>query len=275
MKRKSWREHISKDRLKLFERIYEEFCNDSVGWRMLFALPEYTRFLDTPITDFAYSHLYKNPDLIKAKIAAKKKSLKKRRRDSDYLFRLIRKWINMELSPNPSPYPSLFSHDSSRRAFFTSVYRSSYAERMNNLVNDLSLSFENVLCLVTWKFTVSELVTLAILGDDDSLFRLISLNSRFIIAKFFGARLIRAQTYRDDKFFNRLANAIKRDARKSYLLHAKIGFSIVVLWYLGFKDLPKRELLDYLQHKFGYPTYDLSSFNVIVSRLGLTKYKKT
>jgi len=122
---------------------------------------------------------------------------------------------------------------------------------------------------------MSELVELACLGDDQSIFRLVETSKRFLTAKWMKDRIIQAERFHDRKFFDKHADAASKESPIDYREQAEIGFAVLFLWHLGFKDLPHRELLDYLHEKFRYSNQNLESFRVLVNRLGLRKSRKT
>lgn len=264
MKRISWKKYIDPYMLSTVEAIYNNFFSNPIVWNSLFVIPEYSSYLEKSLSRSARTLLYKNEIILKAKIEKERKRLRKRRSKSDYLFTLIPKWAHEELNRTVLKLSSGCMFTRRKRSYFKII---------NPKRVQLTISFQNILCLVTWKYTIAELVKLALLGDNGSTFKLVQLNKIFATSKWVRDRIGFAQTYNDRKFLISLGNAIKREAPAIQFQNAKIGTAALLLWFSGFQDLPKRELYDYLSKKGIVPnSMTQNYFNLHLFRIGIKRY---
>jgi hypothetical protein len=269
MPKPSWQEHLDPLHFIVFDYLQEQFFSNSIEWDSLFLYPVYKSYLSMPLSQTAKRNLNKPSNILKALISKKEKDLNRKREKIDTLFKLLQEWVNEEFHMASG---SIFSG----KGILGHLARSRFVKLDKPKRLALTMSFQNILCLVTWEHTISELVELACYGSDKSTFRLIQLNKRFLDAKWIQDRVALAQRYNDKAFFNKLGNCIKKDTPDKTYAKAEIGFKILLLWFLGFKDLTNPEFLSYLQEeKIVSSTLSQPSFNVLVNRLGLRKYRKT
>ncbi len=278
-KRKSWNEVIPQENLNAFESLLALFCSSEmepknsidfeVKTKDIFILPHYRDLLEKPLSKFARRNIYNNRNLLKARIAQKKKKFKRDMRKSDTLFRTIQSCIKMELEARSKSTLTSYRTFGKKGSAFKELSDPLYLKRLR-----LLYSSYDIICLVEWKYTFSELVILASEGDDDSLTNLIRLSRRVLASKMAAERITLADEYNDQEFFNNIVLALETDTTKYTTEIAKIGFSMIVLWHLGFKELTNPQLRDFLLKRFGYPTQAQPSFNMMLYRLGLVRYRK-
>ncbi len=263
-KRIRWQDHFNPLDLVVFEGTHQSIFSQTNPINSLFILPEYEALLLEPISKFARGNLYKNPQMVTAKIAKEKKRLIKARIKSDYLFKLIPEWVNEK----PTAY--IYKRLSKRKMFGTTRRDPFKSDRPK--ATQLHISLQNILCLSTWGLTISELVILGTLGDTTSTLKLIQLNKQFVSAEMVRNRIELAQYHKDKRFFTRLGNAIKKDAPSMHYHKMTIGTAILLLWFIGFKDISITQLYNYMtEKKYIVRSTTESAFRGIVSRLGLRK----
>ncbi len=263
-KRIKWQEHIDPLDLIKFEATYNSLFSQSISFSLLFFLQEHEALLQEPISIFAWNNLYKNPQIVAARIAKEEKKLLRKRISSDFLFKLIPEWVNENLDTR------LHQMMSERETIVPPRHKRFEIDNPKAL--SLHLSLENILCLSTWGLTISEFVKLAILGSDASIFKLIQFNKQFVSAKLTRNRIELAQYHEDKDFFNNLIKALKKDAPGIHYHKMTIGTAVLLLWFIGFKDLSITQLYDYMmEKKYLVNTMTESAFRSIVYRLGLRK----
>jgi hypothetical protein len=264
MQRTRWQEHIPSYKLTLFQAYYNSFLQNPITRNSLFLHPEYESYLDMPLSSAARRNLYKDKGILHARIAIEKRRLKHERIHGDFLLKLLPKWVHEGFHRNMFP-------GGSKGRIFLGRTRSLF-ELDSPYAFALTLSFQNILCLTTWEFTVTDLAKLAVMGDDRSAFRLVRLNALFVTAKWMRDRISLAQYHNDSRFLTRVGDAMKKPLIAQGYQKARIGAAILLLWFLGFKDLPRMQLHAFLSEK-GIITNSMSQeyLNIIVSRLGLRR----
>ena len=108
---------------------------------------------------------------------------------------------------------------------------------------ELFRSVKEIVTLISYKHTAAELVTLATLGDDTSLMRLIELDKTFLTAQFAQKRIYQAQGMEDRQFFQRLSEAVRVDAYRAHHKEAWLGLACYLLWFLGLRSLAENRAL--------------------------------
>jgi hypothetical protein len=140
--------------------------------------------------------------------------------------------------------------------------------------NELRYSIKGMTSLLANRYTVDELVTLSCRGDDESLFRLIELDKVFLTAAFARERILRAQWGEDWQFFRSLSRSVAIDSYRRNLRAVRVGIACYLLWFLGFRNLPRDQLLDFLETHKLVKYEDPYSFYHMLNRIGLRKYRK-
>jgi hypothetical protein len=185
-----------------------------------------------------------------------------RRERFDPLLGLLKRWAASELEPNEQVVIEDW--------IFTLPAKGEKAR----LEIELQRSIKNITSLLAFKHTIHELVTLACLGDDESLFRLVELDKVFLTAEFARQRIWDAQAREDWHFFKSLSRSVAVDAYRRNVRQVRVGIACYLLWFLGFRDLPRDELLDFLESAGLVKYRDPISFYHMLNRIGLRKYSK-
>ncbi len=279
-KRTPWKEAIPQENLDTFESLLDLFCSSNIGttdsdeyearFKDLLILPEYKDLFDKPLSKYARKHIYNYHNLLKARIAKRVKKFERDMRRTDTLFQTINSCIELELEkPRILPIQE-YRTFGKKRGGLKELGDPLYVQRLR-----LFYSSHDIICLVEHKHTLYELVILASEGDDESLKKLIRLSRLILNAKFVAERISLADEHNDEEFFESvIIDKINEDRTKYNAEIAKIGFSMIVLWHLGFKELTNPQLRDFLLKRFGYPTQLQPSFNMLLYRLGLVRYRK-
>ena len=138
----------------------------------------------------------------------------------------------------------------------------------------LAASLKEIASLVAHNLTPSECVALAARGDEQSLMHLVELDKLFLSARFCKEWFSSAQSRRDTRFFKRLAKSVERDTLSEVMPAATLGIASYLLWFLGFEELGKRRLLDFVEDEdlANYP--DPKSFDRFLSCIGIKSRTK-
>ena len=205
-KRKPWNEVIPQENLDTFESLLTLFCSpeieteteteNSIKFEVkskdLFFLPEYRDLLEKPLSKFARRNIYKNRKLLRARLAKRTKKFKRDMRRTDTMFQTINSCIQLELE-KCSKLPILeYRTFSIKISAFKQLGDPLYLQRLR-----LLYSSYDIICLVEWKHTFSELIILASEGDDDSLKNLIRLSRRVLASTIAMERITLADEYND------------------------------------------------------------------------------
>lgn len=198
----------------------------------------------------------------KMQFGGTREKLKKIRDRFDPLLKLFNSWGKAELKPI-------------KIIHFEYEGEVLYKERTTEIPkyrSELAGAIKNITSLIENDHTVFELVFLATEGDEASLIKLIELDKIFLTAKFTQDWIWISQNKEDERFFKRLSNALLHDTFRERLNDVKLGIACYLLWFLGFKDLPRHQLLDFIEKEdiAGYP--DPNSFYRRLNRIGLRKY---
>jgi hypothetical protein len=142
-------------------------------------------------------------------------------------------------------------------------------------------AFYNLCCLAANKTTIEELI-FASLSDPKSIpmsvesrkafMKLIAFSNSFLLAEWSQDLIQRAVANSDDEFFKALSRSVKKNTAVDKFPIARTWLGTTLLWYLGGKDLKRREFLALLREKsIVAPALDLPSFNAMLSKLHLIK----
>ena len=204
------------------------------------------------------------PNVDESPIQAARQELLESRLRFDPLFSLFREWARQELRPIEYVY-----HEYEGKVLFverkTEIPR--YRRRLSRAIKDIT-------ALVAYDHTVHELSSLACLGDRDSLSKLVRLDKVFLTANFTQQLIWAAQGTGDRDFFRDLAKDLRYDTYEKYKDKVRIAVACYLLWFLGFKDRPKREMLDVLEAEGICESEDPELFNQMLRRIGLVRYRK-
>jgi len=135
---------------------------------------------------------------------------------------------------------------------------------------EITAALDQVVALMTWKQSVSDLLTAAEGGDDQALLRVLQLNASLSGRPAILARIQRATETRDQQFLQQLANASGQ--RPTLQQRATVGLLLLLLWEAGLKRLTYNQLRGFLQEVglSNMPTpHALQRYG---ERLGLARY---
>jgi len=135
---------------------------------------------------------------------------------------------------------------------------------------EIKAALDQVVALMTWKQSVSDLLTAAEAGDDQALLRVLQLNSSVSGRPAILARIQRATERREQRFLQQLATLSGR--RPMLKRRATVGLLLLLLWEAGLKRLTYQELCDFLREAgvINLPTpHALQRYG---ERLGLARY---
>jgi len=142
-------------------------------------------------------------------------------------------------------------------------------------------AFYNLCCLAANKQTIEELILIS-MSDPNSVpmsttsrtafLRLIDFSNSFLLSEWAQDLIHRAVSNSDDKFFTGLSLSIKKNSAKAKFPVAKSWLGTILLWYLGGKNLKRREFMDILLDRKIISLYlDLPTFNAMLWELHLHK----
>lgn len=129
--------------------------------------------------------------------------------------------------------------EAGKNADMESFRKSNSASTLINSVNLIytQLAFQSFLPL---------LVMNAGKGDDESIFRAVTINKSLLFSEDVKNRFLKAQLQGDTKFFKKLANAIANNPLKRIGQHGKTYSVLSIFWYLGLYKLTNEELYYFL-----------------------------
>jgi hypothetical protein len=135
---------------------------------------------------------------------------------------------------------------------------------------EIKAALDQMVALMTWKRSVSDLLTAAEAGNDQALFRVLQLNASLSGRPAILARIQRATGMRDHRFLKKLATVSSR--RPTLQRRARVGLMLLLLWEAGLKRLSYPQIHRFLQ-EVGFtnlPTpHALQRYG---ERLGLARY---
>ena len=142
-------------------------------------------------------------------------------------------------------------------------------------------AFYNLCCLAANKQSIEELIFIS-MSDPNSIpmsttsrkafLRLIDFSNSFLLAEWTQDLIHRAVSNSDNKFFTGLSLSIKKNSAKAKFPVAKSWLGTILLWYLGGKNLKRREFMEILlDRKIISPYLDLPTFNAMLWELHLIK----
>lgn len=142
-------------------------------------------------------------------------------------------------------------------------------------------AFYNLCCLASNKQTIEELIFIAN-SDSNSVpmsetsrkafLKLIAFSNSFLLAEWAHDLIHRAVSNSDDDFFNGLSRSIIKNTAEEKFPVAREWLATTLLWYLGGKDLKRREFMAILRDRKIISNYlELPSFNTMLSKLHLLK----
>jgi len=261
----SWQERIPEATIRSFRRQFGYICTMLPRMGGSVFSDAFEPYLIMPLTKGLRFPL---SPAAKRRVTRARKSLEGKRERFDPLLLLFERWAAAEQEPNES----VIIEDE--------IIALPAKGEKARLEIELQRSIKNITSLLVYKLTVGELVTLTCLGDDESLFRLVELDKVFLTAEFTRERILRAQWGEERQFFRSLSISVAVDSYRQNLyyrrnLHGvRVGIACYLLWFLGFRDLPRDELLDFLEtHKLA-KYEDPYSFYHMLNRIGLRKYRK-
>ena len=141
-------------------------------------------------------------------------------------------------------------------------------------------AFYNLCCLAARKITIEELIFIAntIPNTKNSkeinkaFFELIGISNSFLSAEWARQIIQRAVSNRDTKFFKELSKWLIKDIPSERFITARTWLGTTMLWYLGGKDIPRRDFMIVLRdYKLIPKGKDEYSFNAELSKLKLIK----
>ncbi len=203
-------------------------------------------------------------DRAQQRITRTRQALLRRRDRFDPLFTLLREWANSERTP--------VAHE--RWEYEGELLFEQLVTQRPKWRRALFASIKELSAIIVYKQTVNELVTLATLGDDESLMKLIELDKMFLTAAFAQKRIRQAQAMEDKRFFQHLSKTLHLDTFRDHQDEVVLGVACYLLWFLGFQNLPKQRLFEFLSAEGLVPYSDPQSFNRKLSRIGLRRYRK-
>ncbi|HKW86034.1 MAG TPA: hypothetical protein VJM82_03095 [Nitrospiraceae bacterium] len=135
---------------------------------------------------------------------------------------------------------------------------------------EIKAALDQVVALMTWKQSVSDLLAAAEAGEDRALFHVLQLNASLSKRPAILARIQRATANCDRRFLAELAKASGR--RPTLRRRATVGLILLLLWDAGLKRLTYSQLRDFL-HEVGVShlpsPHALQRYG---ERLGLARY---
>jgi len=141
----------------------------------------------------------------------------------------------------------------------------------------LADSVKHIYSLRIHEATVDELVDLASIGNDESLFQLVQLDKVFLTAKYCQKRIWQAQGQEDKEFFKMLSSALLVDTYRDNQDRCHLAISCYLLWFLGYKKLPNDKLLEFVRSEglVGPDDYmEQKNFDRMLRDIGLRKRYK-
>lgn len=258
--------NISKQALKSFTAIYKFFTEVLPGFKgTILSGVIMNKYLKYDMTEEVYSCIWNGKDN-RRHLRNLENKLRENRSFENTLFAQLKKWGEAELSP-----PEIEEHKFEGKVIYTEDIRRRKVSQQRGMLEHV---YKDVFCLAAFKYTLEELVNLAMNGDDSSLFKLVYLDKLFLTARFTQKRIRLAQSMEDYEFFHKLAKQLESDGYRDHFDSSKHGMAVVLLWFLGCDQLTYREFQSVVQENVGYKWTYPESFLTFVHRLGLYKYPK-
>lgn len=142
-------------------------------------------------------------------------------------------------------------------------------------------AFYNLCCLAANKQTIEELVFLANTDSDsipmsessrNAFMKLVALSNSFLLAEWAQNQIHRAVSNSDEEFFKALSKNLKMNTAVEKFPVARSWLGTILLWYLGGKDLKRRDFMLLLRKKDVIAdSLQEPSFNAMLSKLKLIK----
>ena len=212
---------VPEQALKSFKAIYGYFTETLPGFRgTILSETIMNNYLNRDLTKEADNFIWHERN-IRRRVSQIKRRMKKNPFSKDILFFQLKEWAEAELS-----LPEFEEETFEGRVLFRVDKRRQKVQKYRSLMKKV---YKDVICLVAFKHTLEELVTLASEGDDDSLVKLVYLDKLFLKAKFFQQRIHLAQSQEDYNFFRKLANRIVKDGFRENLDSSKRAMAVVLL----------------------------------------------
>lgn len=146
--------------------------------------------------------------------------------------------------------------------------------------NFIISAFYNLCCLASRKKTIEEFIFVANQSPADNnpeeinkaFFELIGISNSFLTTEWTKEIILRAISNRDSGFFKDLSKCLNKDIAPETFDTARTWLGTTMLWYLGGKDMKRRDFMLLLRTKDVLsPQVEELSFNSQLSKLRLIK----
>src|SRR3990172_4599617 len=156
---------LQKQALKGFSNIYKLFTEVLPGFKgTILSGVIMNKYLNYDMTEEVYSCIWQRKDS-HIRLRNLENKLRENRSFENTLFAQLKKWAEAELSP-----PEIKEHEFEGKVIYTEDIRRRKVSQHRGI---LEYVYKDILCLAAFKYTLEELVNLAMNGDDSSLFKLV------------------------------------------------------------------------------------------------------
>jgi hypothetical protein len=133
----------------------------------------------------------------------------------------------------------------------------------------------NILSIMLFHQSLGALVNEVRSGNDEALFKAVSVDRSILSCPTFADRLSRAELINDKQFFIHLRKALKGPSKKNMAAIGDLRYAIVMLRELGFEKFTDNELIDFFVKNRLYPNHPSAAKNLRKHIQAARKYTTT
>ncbi|MFA5821715.1 MAG: hypothetical protein WC853_01415 [Thermodesulfovibrionales bacterium] len=135
-----------------------------------------------------------------------------------------------------------------------------------SFIMNFLLSVYNVICLLVFKKQLPELMKAAKGGDEQSFFKILQIDRTAVECKWAKEMIRKAQLAGDEKFFKKMAKAIRTPPLDNRRIYGHIIIVLLLFWRYGFRELENDERIELLEDSGIRVQDDPETFRKFVDR---------
>lgn len=120
---------------------------------------------------------------------------------------------------------------------------------IRQLVGLVTVLQRNILSIMLYHQTVSDLIEEVRAGDDEALFKAVRIDRSTVACRSIALRISRAELLQEKSFFLHLRSALKGPSKKHWEAYRDLRYSLFLLREMGCNKMSDAELEDLLVHK--------------------------
>jgi hypothetical protein len=135
-----------------------------------------------------------------------------------------------------------------------------------SFIMNFLLSLYNCICLLVFKKQLPELMKTARGGDEASFFKILQIDRTAVECKWAKEMIRRAQLAGDEKFFKKMAKAIRTPPLDNRRIYGQLIIVLLLFWRYGLRELENDELIELLEDSGIRVQDDPETFRKFVER---------